>query len=251
MDASRLGARTASAECELSEARIAIGVRRAAGIAAIAGGALGVLLAPVMVAVKYMTGWAVIPEPSWIAVFRTALGKLLTFTTPVGLWVIYGRLYTAALLLMFAGIVAFAVQTRESSGRVRPRGLWVLMIGFCLVILGDAVHTATWHQNGLTVPTPGTNPLANTGYAVHMMGMNLVLVGSVMTGIAGLRRRILPRWLAWLFVLVAPAAVGLSLTVLPTSPSGGLSMFHVTMIAVGWLLLRSGRIASLSAAPAS
>jgi hypothetical protein len=226
-------------------------IRRAAGIAAIAGGAMGIVLAPVMVAVKYMTGWAVIPEPSWIGVVRPAMGELLTFTTPVGLWVVYGRLYTAALLLMLAGVVAFALETRDPAGRVRPRGLWVLMIGFCMVILGDAVHTATWHQNGLTVPTPGTNPVANTGYAVHMMGMNLVLVGSVMTGVSALRRRIFPRWLAWLFVLVAPSAVALSLTLLPTSPSGGLWMFSGTMVAFGLLLL-SGRRARVSpASPAS
>ncbi|MGH9718898.1 MAG: hypothetical protein ACRD8O_01685, partial [Bryobacteraceae bacterium] len=195
---------------------------RAAGYAAMAGGALGVLLGPILVMVKYMTGWSVIPEPSWIAVIRPALGPLLTFATPVRLWVVYGSLYTLALLLMLAGLLALAIQTRNRTGRVQPRGLLVLLFGLCLVIPGDAVHTATWHQNGLTVPTPGTNPLANTGYAVHMMGMNVVLIGSLLTGISALRRRLLANWLAWLFVLVAPSAVLLSLTLLPTSPGGGL-----------------------------
>jgi hypothetical protein len=31
------------------------------GYVAMAGGAMGLLLAPIMVIVKYMTGWAVIP----------------------------------------------------------------------------------------------------------------------------------------------------------------------------------------------
>lgn len=187
-----------------------------------------------MVMVKYLTGWAVIPEPSWIGVVAPALGGLLTFSTPVGLWQVFGSLYTGALLLMSAGLLALAVQARERTGRVQPMGLWILMAGLCLVIAGDAVHTATWHQHGLTGPTPGTNPVANTAYAVHMMGMNLVMLGSLMTGVSALRRRLLAAWLAWLFVLIAPAAVALSLTLLPTTPSGGLWFFSLMMIALGY-----------------
>ena len=134
---------------------------------------------------------------------------------------------------MLAGVVALAIQLRSRTGRVRPAGILVLIAGLCLVIPGDAVHTATWHQHGLTVPTPGTNPLANTAYAIHMMGMNVVLVGAVMTGISALRKRTLAPWLAWLFLLVAPFAVGLSLTFLPTTPGGALWMFSFLMIAVG------------------
>ncbi len=204
-----------------------------AGAAAIVGGLLGVVVGPAMVIVKYLTGWSVVPEPSWISAARPALGSLLSFATPVGLWVFYGRIYTVALLLMLAGLLALAMRIRATRGRVRPAGLWVLIAGLCLVIPGDAVHTATWHQNGLTVPTPGTNPLANTAYAIHMMGMNVVLVGSVMIGISALRKRTLAPWLAWLFLLVAPCAVGLSLTFLPTTPGGALWMFSFLMIAVG------------------
>ena len=85
-----------------------------AGCAAIAGGAMGILLAPVMVIIKYMTG----------------------------------------------------------------------------------IHTWTWHQNGLTTPTPGTNPVANTAYAVHMMGMNFVMVGAMTVGVSAWRRRFLAYFLA-------------------------------------------------------
>lgn len=220
---------------------------RIAGTAATLGGVMGVLLAPILVIVKYMTGWAIIPEPSWIAVVKPSLDGLLSMATPVGLWVVYGSLYTVALLLMFAGLLALAMRTKERTGRVQPWGLWVLMAGLFLVIVGDAVHTATWHQNGLTIPTPGTNPVANTGYAVHMMGMNLVIVGALMTGVAALRRRLLATWLAWFFILIPPSIIALSLTLLPTTPSGGLWVFSVLMIALGWSL-RSGRPPYLAAA---
>jgi hypothetical protein len=211
-------------------------LKRLAGVAAIAGGTLGVLLAPVMVVVKYMTGWAVVPQPAWIGVARDTLGPLLTFSSPVGLWVAYGRIYTIALVLMFVGLVAFAERLKDERGRVKAKGYWALLLGFALVIPGDAVHTATWHENGLTTPTPGTYPRANRAYAAHMMGMNLVMAGSLTLGVAGLRRKVMPRWMAWLFVLVFPAAVAASVTLLPTTPSGALWLFCVAMVAIGYTM---------------
>ena len=217
------------------------------GVAAVVGGLLGVVLAPIMVAIKYLTGWAVIPEPSWIALASPMLGPILAFGSPARLWVVYGSLYTIALLLMLAGVFALITHMRPRRPGQRPWGPWLLVGGLALVIGGDAVHTATWHQHGLTVPTPGTNPVANTGYGVHMMGMNVLLAGALMTGVSALRNHSLPRWLAWLFVSVAPSAVAVSLTLLPTSPSGGLWMFSATMVGVGAILGR-GQVSRPAAA---
>lgn len=211
---------------------------RAAGNAAIVGGLLGLALAPFMVMVKYLTGWSIIPEPFWIAFAKPALGRLLTFGSPVEMWVVYGSLYTVALVLIFAGLLTFTLQLRRSMGEAEPWGFWLLLAGLAMVIVGDAVHTATWHQNGLTVPTPGTNPVANTGYAVQMMGMNLVLIGACWAGVSGLRRKLFAPWLGWGFVFVTPAAVLLSLTLLPTAPSGGLWWLSGMMIPLGFTLRR-------------
>jgi hypothetical protein len=208
------------------------------GAATVVGGVLGVVLAPIMVAIKYLTGWAVIPEPFWIAPAAPMLSRMLAFGSPAQLWVLYGSFYTVALLLMLAGLLSLITQLRHHWPGQKPWGLWLLVGGLTVVIGGDAVHTLTWHQHGLTVPTPGTNPIANTGYAVHMMGMNVMLAGSLITGLAALRKHFLPRSLAWLFVSVAPSAVVISLTLLPTSPSGGLWMFSATMIVFGARLSR-------------
>ena len=206
------------------------------GYIAIAGGAMGLLMAPVMVIIKYMTGWAVIPEPMWVGVARNALGGLLQFATPPGLWMAYGSVYTLALLLMLLGFVGLFGQSRDAQGRLHTKGYWVVLIGLCLVIPGDAIHSWTWHRNGLTTPTPGTNVVANTAYAVHMMGMNFVMVGAMTVGVSALRRRFLAPWLAWTFVLIFPSAVVASITVLPTTPSGALWLFSVMMIACGYCL---------------
>jgi hypothetical protein len=206
------------------------------GYAAMAGGVLGLVLAPVMVVIKYMTGWAVIPEPIWVGAARHALGALFEFATPPGLWMAYGSIYTLALALMLAGLLGLSGQMRDAQGRLQTRGYWILLAGLCMVIPGDAIHTWTWHQNGLTTPTPGTNPIANTAYAVHMMGMNFVMAGSMTVGVSAVRRKFLAPWLAWSFVLIFPSAVVASTTVLPTTPSGALWLFSVMMIACGYFL---------------
>ena len=206
------------------------------GYAAMAGGALGLVLAPILVIIKYMTGWAIIPEPAWVAPAQEAMGGLLQFATPPRLWTVYGSGYTVALVLMLAGLFGLRGQLTAPMNRVQSGGYWILLAGLGLVIPGDAIHSWTWHQNGLTVPTPGTNALANTAYAVQMMGMNLVMVGSMMLGISSLRRKLLVPWLAWSFVLIFPAAVVTSITVLPTTPGGGLWWFSGLMVLCGYVL---------------
>jgi hypothetical protein len=201
-----------------------------------AGGALALLLAPVMVTVKYMTGWAVVPQPFWVEAAKGALGPLLQFATPPGLWMAYGTLYTIALLLMLVGFIGLSGRLRDTQGGFQRKGYWIVLAGLCMVIPGDAVHTWTWHQNGLAVPTPGTNPVANTAYAAHMMGMNLIMVGSVMMGGSALRRKVLAPWLAWSLLLIFPSAVVASTTLLPTTPSGALWLFSTMMLVCGYLM---------------
>lgn len=217
-----------------------------AGHLAVAGGMLGLLLAPVMVTIKYMTGWAVVPEPAWVGAARAALATLFPKATAVQLWVAFGTAYTAALVLMLIGLLRMRRLLLGTAGRLAAAGYWAVVAGVCLVIPGDAVHTWTWHQHGLTTPTPGTNPLANTAYAVHMMGMNLVMVGATLAGVAALRGRRVARWLAWSWALIFPSAVLASLTLLPTTPSGALWLFSAMMAAYGLTVARGreGRLAA-------
>ena len=210
------------------------------------GGALALALAPLLVAVKYMTGWAIIPEPFWVPAVRDALADIFPTATPAALWMGFGTAYSAALLMMTCGLVVLAPQLQGRT-RAQRAGYWLVLSGLALVLPGDAIHSWTWHQNGLTIPTPGTNPVANTAYAAHMMGMNLVMAGSLVIGITALRRRTLTRWVAWLFALVFPAALFASLVLLPTTPSGALWLFSILMGLCGYRLAR-GRRSELVAA---
>jgi hypothetical protein len=205
------------------------------------GGVLGVAFGPPMVAVKYMTGWDIIPEPFWVPVARAWLGTTFPGATPAALWVGFGTGYSVALLLMLGGLVALA-PILQGRARLQRSGYWLVVFGLALVLPGDAIHTWTWHQNGLTIPTPGSNRIANTAYATHMMGMNFVMVGSSLVGATALRRRSLARWVALMFSLVCPAALLAAVTLLPTTPSGALWLFGVLMACCGFVVARGGSL---------
>jgi hypothetical protein len=137
------------------------------GYPTMVGGALALALAVPMVAIKYMTGWDIIPEPFWVPAAKAGLAAMFADAPPAQLWVAFGTAYSIALILVLGGLVALAP---DLQGRTRAQraGYWLVVGGLALVLPGDAIHSWTWHQNGLTIPTPGTNPTANTAYAVHI-----------------------------------------------------------------------------------
>lgn len=89
-----------------------------AGYVAMAGGAMGLLLAPVMVIIKYMTGWAVIPEPPSLGVAQEALGGLLRF------------------VLMFPSAVVASITLLPTtpSGALWLFSLMMITCGYCLAM---------------------------------------------------------------------------------------------------------------------
>lgn len=213
-----------------------VSAHRWSGICAVVGGALSLVLAPIMVTIKYMTGWAVIDEPRWVEPARRGMERLFPSLEPPMLWMVFGTAYTIALILLWVGLLGFRRPLGSGGSRSQRAGYWLVLFGLALVIPGDAIHSWTWHQHGLTTPTPGTNPLANTAYAVHMMGMNVVMVGSVLLGVSALRRHSLAPWAAWSFAGVFPAAILASVTWLPTTPSGALWLFSSVMLACGYFV---------------
>ena len=171
------------------------------------GGVLAVAVTPLMVMVKYATGWSIIPRPAWTFLAGDVLDPLVSLGTPVQMWVAYGAIYTVALLLTLAGLAALCVRAMARGDRPTMISLSVVLLGLCLVIPGDALHTATWHLGGATLPRPGLNQVASTGFAMALIGEQLVLAGSFAVGIIALFRKSLDSRLAWLFVAVAPSAV--------------------------------------------
>jgi hypothetical protein len=209
------------------------------GYAAIVGGLLSIVLAPFLVFAKYQTGWSIIPEPFWVQWLRPFPFPALSPLSPVELWILFGIFYSLALVLMFLGLMTFLQRLKNDNGEFITKAVWFLLIGKSMVILGDIIHTATWHQNGLTVPTPGTNAVANTAYAVHMMGMNFIMVGTMVLGLRTIRTRSIAPWQSLFLIMVFPSAIVISTTLLPTTPSGGLWIFSFMLVAFGFSILSS------------
>lgn len=71
-----------------------------------------------------------------------------------------------------------------------------------------------------------------TGWAI------IVMAGTMLLGLTALRRGTLDRWVSPLFILVFPAAVLASVSILPTTPSGAPWLFGVLMAAAGHRVVR-------------
>lgn len=210
--------------------------RRGAGLAAVVGGCLGLAVTPLMVLVKYSTGWAIIPEPAWVASARPALEPLLSFASPVRLWILYGSLYSLALLLMLGGVMALRSRPGGAPSRGWTAAWWGLFAGLVMVLVGDAVHTGSWHLGGATVPRANLNPIASAGISIEYLGLPLVFVSSFVLGLLSIRGARLPLAASILLLAAAPGGVFLTVTQLPAMPSGSLSIFSVLMIVLGSLL---------------
>jgi len=194
-------------------------------------GVLALVLGPILVAVKYQTGWRVIPIPSWLE--ASGLLDVLNDLAPATqLWTWVGMAYSVTLAVLLLGFVRWRAALGSDIDLYARLAYATAAIGLAMTLGGDAVHSALWHRTGITIPTPGSDPLPNRAYAIHMMGMNLLMIGSLALGIVRLRRGATPRWLSWGLIAVLPSGILASLTWLPTTPSGALWWFHLLMVLV-------------------
>ena len=94
------------------------------GQVTIAGSVVALTLAPVMVAIEYMTGWAIVPAPFWVPAAEGMLAAAFPAATPAELWMGFGTVYSAGLTLLFAGLVGLAPFCGGARARSRPATGW-------------------------------------------------------------------------------------------------------------------------------
>jgi hypothetical protein len=188
--------------------RASSNLMRVSGLAAMMGGALGVVMTPILV---YL--WTTYSDP----------------------YVTYGKAYFLVYLGCLAGTVGLNAQLKGMSGRTRTakQGTGTLIAGLTLALVGDLL--AYWSDILGGAPNSGGEftPLQAGGFAIEMWGLLLLLVGSVIVGVALRRANVLPPGFALLLILAGPGGILLSAL---HAPSGTMLLFCLAWMMLGRLL---------------
>ncbi len=191
------------------------GIVRWGGLAGTLGGTLGIVLAPIL---AYL------------------------WTTYSDAYLIYGKGYFLVYLGCLAGLMGLNAQRKRSSGRPKTErlGIGVTFAGLAISLVGDIL--AYWGDifGGELVAGGEFTAVQADGFIIEMLGLLLLLVGSVILGVTYLRANVLPRLLAWLLILAGPGGVLLSAL---HAPSGTMLLFCVVWVVLGYALW-SGRSAA-------
>ena len=164
---------------------------RWSGLAAVVGGTLGTVLTPVL---TYL---------------RTTYSDAYLMA--------FGKAYFPVYLGCAAGLVGLNARRKGSSKRPKAEdptvgttlvGLAIAFVGNILEYRGDLLGTGP-DAVGFTTVQAG-------GFLLEILGLLILLFGSVTLGVTYLQANVPPRWFAWLLVLVGPVGILLSTLHLPS-----------------------------------
>ena len=108
----------------------------------------------------------------------------------------YGRMNTASLLLLTAGLAGLYLYARQAGrfGRLGAAGFVLAFIGVALMVLGNVIE---WWISDLMfadVPLGEFKPGTHAGWGMFLIGLCVLAVGLVLVGIATIQAKALPRW---------------------------------------------------------
>jgi hypothetical protein len=182
------------------------------------------------------------------AIFGGTLGIVLTPILTY-LWAAYsdvygyfGRTYFLVYLGCIAGMAGFYVVRKENLGQhgapqPDPEKIvfGMTFVGLVMGLVGNVLE----YWGG----TPGEEftIVQMQGFSIEMLGLLLVLLGSVVFGLTYRRANVLPTMVVWLLIAAGPG--GILFSILLHAPSGTMLLFCCAWVVVGYLLL-TGRIAS-------
>lgn len=198
------------------------GVRNAtwvrwAGLAAVLGGSLAILLTPPF-AIAFFTAYPGYDgPPPWVPSLQPALMPWLTFASPVAVYNVYGRVYELVYPLLLPAVLAVHSLQPGTLRRTEKLGSVLVVLGLAASFVGVA---GDYWADGV-------------GFIVEVLGLLILSVGCAIFGATRLRSGVIPTWSGWLLVGCLPGAfIGLAL--IGHIPSG-----PTLPIAIAWLLLGS------------
>lgn len=192
-----------------------------AGWAALAGGALALLLTIPFANAYYRAYPGYEVPPGWLVALRPRLGALLTFAAPEAVYNTYGRVYNWVYVLVLPAVVALHRRQERAGFRLERWGFRLVAAGLLVTFVGVA---GDYWANGI-------------GFPLELLGLLVLAVGGTVAGLAALRARWLPGWCAGLLLASGPG-VFVGLTLVGHIPSGPTLLLALAWAGVGAVLLR-------------
>lgn len=192
-----------------------------AGISAIAGGVLAILLTVPFAAAYFRAYSGFDPTPIWLSALRPVLRPLLSIGQPVAAYNAFGRVYDLVYILFLPAALALRRLHRPLGSRFERWAFLLTIVGLLASFVGVA----------------GDYWADGAGFGLELVGLLILATGATLSGIACLRRRILPRWVSWLMLLCLPGFFA-GLILIGHIPSGPTFAVALAYIGIGWVLLR-------------
>jgi hypothetical protein len=176
--------------------------RRWHGLAGLLGGLLCLALTPIQAFI-----WSREASPTWVLAMRPLLDRYLAIYDRVGAslglsdYYFFGRMFFLVYLLALLPLLAVHAGQSGRGVRLEMVGFRWSMVGLITAAVGDV--GAYW---GGSDPD-GFAAIQGIAFMVEMLAILVILVGSVLYGIATLRAGVLPRWCGWLLIAAGPTAI--------------------------------------------
>jgi hypothetical protein len=179
--------------------------------------------------------WALLPVVFLVHLEDTARGSLAFVAVAAAAWVV-GAL---SLVLLLVAVARLRAGLADGGGRLGAVGLAVSGVALLAMVLGNATELATLTFSGNE---------SDLGHSVFLIGLLVLVVGSLLLGIALLRGRREPlvRWAGALMVGMVPLGIGLGVLLNAVAPHTDLGFWAAITVPYGvaWILL--GRSMSAS-----
>jgi hypothetical protein len=172
---------------------------RWAGLAAMVGGTLGVVFAPLYSLAYFATSDGASDASSawvqaWAQPARDLLGPLLTFASPDVVRLTYFKLFLFVVIGMLAGVFGLHARQGRQGGRLERWGFRTSFVGLLLLTIG--AFSGYW---------PG---LVNFSFVAFILpGLLLLLVGSPLFGLGTWRAGVASRIGLCLLIVGGPAVL--------------------------------------------
>ena len=204
------------------------------GLAGLLGGLLCVALTPIQTFI-----WSREASPAWVLAMRPLLDRYLAIYDRVGAslglsdYHFFGRMFFLVYLLILLPLLAVHAGQSGRGVRLEAVGFRCSMIGLITAAVGDV--GAYWG---------GSDPeefaaIQGIGFLMEMLAILVILVGSVLYGIATLRAGVLPHWCGWLLIAAGATAIPIA-AVVTYVPHGTMLPISLTWAVIGCLLMVAG-----------